>query len=108
MTITFKNTGDLQYFIKPVVSIKKLVLFQSSDDEDMETEAGAIIGITNLMLKKQLKNQTISLTKDLGIDQYLPCFHLNSNKLDVAVVPGFIDVTLYESDKAKNCEDLLW
>ena len=62
VTITFKNTGDLQYFVKPVVSIKKLVLFQSSDDEDMETEAGAIIGITNLMLKKQLKNQTISLT----------------------------------------------
>jgi hypothetical protein len=62
VTITFKNTGDFQYFVKPVVSIKKLVLFQSSDDEDMETEAGAIIGITNLMLKKQLKNQTISLT----------------------------------------------
>ena len=48
------------------------------------------------------------MTKDLGIDQYLPCFQFSPNKLDVAVVPGFIDVSLYEVDKAKNCEDFIW
>ena len=23
-------------------------------------------------------------------------------------MPGFIDVTLYEADKVKNCEDFIW
>ena len=98
--MVLKQQGDpanMTYFLKPAVSIKKFILFQSSDDEDMEAEAGAILGVTNLMIKKQLKtNSTLSLKDDVDLGLALPAFKLSHEKLDFQIVPGFADLTLYE------------
>jgi hypothetical protein len=55
------------------MSIKKMILFQTSDDEDMEAEAGAIIGVTNLLIKKNLKNGTFELSDMTSIGGQLSC-----------------------------------
>lgn len=92
-----KLPGD--YFFKPTVSIKKFILFQTGDDEDMEAEAGAIIGVANLMLKKKLTNYTISTTNHTSLslkNVYGPCNFVDPHKLDLAIVPGFFDLTLHE------------
>jgi hypothetical protein len=69
----------------------------------MEAEAGAIIGVANLMIKKQLTNYTVSLSNSSDAQLYFPCYHLDTKKFNLAVVPGFIDATLFQAQPGTEC-----
>ena len=97
-----RTVEDGKWFLKPTAAIKKLRLINSEDDEDMETESSAIYGLVNLMLKKSLKNYTVSVPAET-FAQILPCFNLNPQKLDVKLVPGFLDITLFEKNEDTLC-----
>ena len=104
--VVLKTLGVNKFFYKPTISIKKMVLFQTSDDEDMEAEAGAIIGVTNLLIKKNLKNGTFAFEEKDAIVESMGCFFVDGHKVDAQVVPGFFDVKLYEHDGSRCSKDI--
>ncbi len=97
-----KTVEEGKWFLKPVAAIKKLRLANSEDDEDMDTESSAIYGLVNLMLKKSLKNYTVSIPTETFAET-LPCFNISPEKLDVKVVPGFLDITFFEKKAETLC-----
>ncbi|CDW90574.1 UNKNOWN [Stylonychia lemnae] len=102
LSATLKQQEDkpLKFSFKANAGIKKLVLIDQSvedpDDQNMEHESGAIVGLANLFLRKQLKPQTVEAP--LHLAEIYPQFDVKTiaEQIKARIIPGFLDVTVGE------------
>ncbi|CDW91643.1 UNKNOWN [Stylonychia lemnae] len=98
---TLKQLEDkpLKFSMKANAGIKKIVLIdnkaEDEEDQNMEHEAGAILGLVNLFLKKQFKAQTVEAPLHL-LEKFNSFVDIEkiASLTKIKLIPGYLDASI--------------